>query len=94
MHSQTQLTTTDGRRIAKRLFNHWKHKFEVVETEQHFQILMPSATVTLTPQESTLDVSIDSQLETAEQTRLEGVVIDHLNRMAQEEFQVTWQQQA
>ena len=94
MNSTTQISTTEARRISKRLINHWKHKFEVVETEQHFQILMPTATVTLTPQESTLDVSIDSQLETTEQTRLESVVIDHLNRMAQEEFQVTWQQQA
>ncbi|MHA3117465.1 DUF2218 domain-containing protein [Acinetobacter sp. ANC 4635] len=93
MHSQTQLATTEATRIAKRLFNHWKHKFEVLETEQHFQILMPTATMTLTPQDNTLDVSIQSQLATAEQTRLESVVIDHLNRMAQQEFQVTWQQQ-
>ncbi|MHA3056185.1 DUF2218 domain-containing protein [Acinetobacter sp. ANC 4633] len=94
MHSQTQLATTEASRIAKRLFNHWKHKFEVAETEHSFQILMPTATVTLTPQNNTLDVSIQSQLEPAEQTRLEGVVIDHLNRMAQQEFHVTWQQQA
>ncbi|MHA3091419.1 DUF2218 domain-containing protein [Acinetobacter brisouii] len=94
MYSQTQLLTTEAARIAKRLFNHWKHKFEVVETEQNFQILMPTATVTLIPQDNTLDVSIQSQLEPAEQTRLEGVVIDHLNRMAQQDFQVTWQQQA
>jgi len=94
MYSQTQLLTTEAARIGKRLFNHWKHKFEVVETEQYFQILMPTATVTLTPQGNTLDVSIQSQLEPAEQIRLEGVVIDHLNRMAQQDFQVTWQQQA
>ncbi|MCG2575086.1 DUF2218 domain-containing protein [Acinetobacter sp. ME22] len=94
MYSQTQLATDEAARIAKRLYNHWKHKFEVAETEQNFQILMPTATVTLTPQSTALDVSIDSQLETAEQTRLEGVVLEHLNRMAQQEFQVTWQQQA
>ncbi len=58
MYSQTQLLTTEAARIGKRLFNHWKHKFEVVETEQHFQILMPTATVTLTPQDNTLDVRV------------------------------------
>ena len=43
MKSTTHLLTNDGKRIAKRLVNHWKHKFEVQETEQDFKILMPTA---------------------------------------------------
>jgi len=88
MKSTTQIQTLEGRRIAKRLFNHWKHKFEVLETEQDFKIIMPTAIITLIPQPETLDVSIKSDDENHD--RLEQVVIDHLNRMAQQEFTVTW----
>ncbi len=28
MKSTTQIETVEGKRIAKRLLNHWKHKFE------------------------------------------------------------------
>ncbi|EPR89282.1 hypothetical protein L313_1513 [Acinetobacter haemolyticus CIP 64.3 = MTCC 9819] len=49
---------------------------------------MPTATVTLTPQEQHLDVLIENQQDDV--THLEQVVIDHLNRMAQQEFIVEW----
>ncbi|ENX42569.1 MULTISPECIES: DUF2218 domain-containing protein [unclassified Acinetobacter] len=88
-NSTTQITTNEGKRISKRLVNHWKHKFEVSETEQHSKIFMPTATVTLTPYEQHLDVLIENQQENT--THLEQVVIDHLNRMAQQEFIVEWQ---
>lgn len=89
MNSTTQITTIEGKRISKRLVNHWKHKFEVSETETHSKIFMPTATVTLTPQQQHLDVLIENQQEDVE--RLEQVVIDHLNRMAQQEFTAEWQ---
>lgn len=89
MITQTILDTSEAKRIAKRLLNHWKHKFEVLETETEARILMPTATVILIPQIQTLDVRIESNLD--DHTRLESVVIDHLNRMAQQEFQVAWQ---
>lgn len=88
MNSTTQITTIEGKRISKRLVNHWKHKFEVSETETHSKIFMPTATVTLTPQQQHLDVLIENQQEDVE--RLEQVVIDHLNRMAQQEFTAEW----
>jgi hypothetical protein len=50
---------------------------------------MPTATVILTPHEQSLDVMIENQQENVEY--LEQVVIDHLNRMAQQEFTVEWQ---
>lgn len=91
MNSTTQITTDEAKRISKRLLNHWKHKFEVAETEAYSKIFMPTATVTLTlPKEQHLDVLIENQQEDV--ARLEQVVIDHLNRMAQREFIVErWQ---
>ncbi|MBJ9985941.1 DUF2218 domain-containing protein [Acinetobacter sp. S40] len=91
MQSSTSIATTEARRIAKRLLNHWKHKFEVAETEHDFKIFMPTATVTLTPLEQTLEVLIRAENE--DTIRLEGVVLDHLNRMAQQEFEANWTHQ-
>ncbi|TCB65125.1 DUF2218 domain-containing protein [Acinetobacter sp. ANC 4216] len=91
MKSNTQIITSEAARIAKRLLNHWKHKFEVSETEEDFSIFMPDATVKLTPQSAVLLVSIDSSLE--DLSRLEKVVLDHLSRMAQQEFTAIWQHQ-
>ncbi|OTG70691.1 hypothetical protein B9T26_13185 [Acinetobacter sp. ANC 4169] len=91
MKSNTQIITSEAARIAKRLLNHWKHKFEVSETEEDFSIFLPDATVKLTPQSAVLLVSIDSPLE--DLSRLEKVVLDHLSRMAQQEFTAIWQHQ-
>ncbi|KAB0652583.1 MAG: DUF2218 domain-containing protein [Acinetobacter sp.] len=91
MKSHTQISTAEAARIAKRLLNHWKHKFEVAETEADFTIFMPDATIQLMPQPDVLLVSIDSTLE--DLSHLEQVVLDHLSRMAQQEFTATWQHQ-
>lgn len=88
MNSTTQIITQEGKRISKRLINHWKHKFEVAETETDSKIFMPTATVTLTPQQQYLSVLIENQQDDVQ--HLEQVVIDHLNRMAQQEFNVEW----
>ncbi|QIO05176.1 DUF2218 domain-containing protein [Acinetobacter shaoyimingii] len=92
MKSVTTIHTDQAKRIAKRLLNHWKHKFEVAETEQQFSIFMPDATVILSAQVDALDVHLDTERE--DFTFLEKVVIDHLNRMAQQEFDVQWTHQA
>ena len=91
MKSNTEIATPEATRIAKRLLNHWKHKFEVAETDGNCSISMPDATVKLMPQAEQLLVSIDSPLE--DLSRLEKVVLDHLSRMAQQEFAATWQHQ-
>ena len=46
----------------------------------------------LTAETDILIVDIDTQLE--DYTQIEHVVIDHLNRMAQQQFSVAWQHQA
>ena len=89
MKSNTTINTSEAARIAKRLLNHWKHKFEVSEAAEKLSIFMPDATVNLTPQSDALLVSIESTL--TDLSHLERVVLDHLNRMAKQEFSVTWQ---
>lgn len=88
MKSSANLATLDAKRIAKRLLNHWKHKFEVAETENQFSIFMPKATVVMNALTEHLSVQIST--EDADNTVLENVVLDHLNRMAQQEFQADW----
>lgn len=82
----------EARRIAKRLVNHWKHKFEVEHNEIQSRIHMPDARITLTPLSTGLRLTIETERE--DYQTLEQVVLDHLNRMAQQQFQTEWQRQA
>ncbi|WP_445116387.1 DUF2218 domain-containing protein [Acinetobacter sp. WZC-1] len=91
MKSNTAILTHESQRIAKRLLNHWKHKFEVEETGTSLSIFMPDATVIMQPLADQLAVQIDTQRE--DYLHLEQVVINHLNRMAQQQFDVEWQHQ-
>lgn len=88
MKSSANIAILEAKRIAKRLLNHWKHKFEVAENEDQFSIFMPKATIVLTAQSDQLLVQIIT--DDADNTNLENVVLDHLNRMAQQEFQANW----
>lgn len=89
MKSTAQITTLDAQRIAKRLLNHWKHKFEVNQSENIFTIFMPEATLKLTAEAELLAVEI--QTDRKDYSTLENVVVDHLNRMAQQQFEPIWQ---
>ena len=91
MKSTTQIETVEGKRIAKRLLNHWKHKFNIDETEQDFLIHFPSAEVSLTPEADHLTVTIQSNADSTDLNKLENVVLDHLIRMGQENLTVDWQ---
>ena len=53
------------------------------------QIFMPDHIITLKPQAEYLDVLIDSKLDDLSQ--IQDVVLNHLNRMAQHEFNAVWQ---
>lgn len=92
MKSSTDIATLEAKRIAKRLLNHWKHKFEVAENEDQFSIFMPKATVVMTALTEHLSVQISTA--DADNTVLENVVLDHLNRMAQQDFQANWSRTA
>lgn len=88
MKSTADIVTTDAARIAKRLVNHWKHKFDIEQTETTFSIIMPEARVLLSPQAEHLHVSIDAHEEKISQ--LEPVVLDHLIRMGQQPLTAIW----
>ena len=53
---------------------------------------MPDTTVVLTAESDRLIAEIDTQIK--DYTHIEHVVIEHLNRMAQQQFSVAWQHQA
>ncbi|WP_374854876.1 DUF2218 domain-containing protein [Acinetobacter indicus] len=92
MKRYSHIATTQAARLAKRLGNHWKHKFEVQETAQELRILMPSATIVLQPQPDALYAEIIALDEHTDLNRLEQVVLDHLQRMGQEQLSADWQQ--
>lgn len=91
LKTQAHIATEQGTRIAKRLLNHWKHKFEVAENATHLQIFMPTATVDLKPELAYLTVEITAQDANTDLPRLEQVVLDHLIRMGSEELTAEWQ---
>lgn len=92
MKSKTYILTDESLRIAKRLTNHWKHKFEISIEDQIFKIFMPKATIQLEVSPTQLDVIIDNKVELTNQElqQLENVVLDHINRMVQADFKVDW----
>lgn len=92
MKRYSHIATTQAARLAKRLGNHWKHKFEVLETAQELRILMPSAIIVLQPQPDALYTEIIALDENTDLNRLEQVVLDHLQRMGQEQLSADWQQ--
>ena len=91
MKSIAHIQMQQASRIAKRLANHWKHKFNIDETEQNFLIHFPNAEVILAPEQDHLTVTIQSTDEFTDLNKLENVVLDHLIRMGQENLIVDWQ---
>lgn len=91
MNSSAHIQTMQASRIAKRLLNHWKHKFDVVDNPTQYQIMMPTATILLTPQTDELMVKIQAKEAETDLRYLEQVVLDHLSRMAQTELSAVWQ---
>lgn len=91
MKSIAHIQTQQAARIAKRLANHWKYKFNIDETEQNFLIHFPNAEVSLTPEADHLTVTIQSNADSTDLNKLENVVLDHLIRMGQENLTADWQ---
>ncbi|WP_180028724.1 DUF2218 domain-containing protein [Acinetobacter sp. YH16032] len=96
MKTTTTIESSEALRIAKRLSNHWKHKFDVANTDDQYQIFMPKVTVELSIQPDQLHVSIVNKEEISleELIRLENVVLDHINRMVQADYQVIWSRES
>lgn len=94
--SQTTITTPDASKIAKRLINHWRHKFTISEQETAFVIHMTGADVSLVPQVDTLDVIITTNADSNDperpfdEGRLREVIANHIDRMANQSFEYQW----
>lgn len=89
IQSHTNISTDDGSRIVKRLCNHWKHKFEINEIDGRFEIPFPDAKVIL--QTTATQITVDIQTEKTDVIeQYQNVVVNHLNRMAQQEFSAEW----
>ena len=89
-YSEAKITTAQPTRIAKRLLNHWKHKFETAEDATQFSIFMPVATILLQPEAEILKVRLQLKEENVDLEHLENVVLDHLIRMGQEQLSAHW----
>ena len=89
-YSEAKIATAQPTRIAKRLLNHWKHKFETAEDATKFSIFMPAAIILLQPEAEILKVRIQLKEENVDLEHLENVVLDHLIRMGQEQLSAHW----
>ena len=90
--SRAEIPTTAGERIINRLCKHWAHKLEVEHTQQDAKIVFPDmGTCLMHAEPDMLAVSIET-LEEEHLDKLEGVVENHLQRMAKdEELVIVWQ---
>lgn len=84
----------DPARISLKLTNHWRHKFEIDKQDNvsvvHFA---DDLRVKLIAEETALIAHIEMADATQAQ-EYEDVVVRHINRMAQTEYDVTWQRDA
>lgn len=87
--STAQIDTDDGARIVKRLCNHWKHKFEINEINGKIAIPFPEAEVLLEATPVQILMHIKTQTFDLVE-KYQKVVVEHLNRMSQQEFRTNW----
>lgn len=101
MQSQLAITMPkdEASRIIKRLTNHWRHKLTIdmdttVDGETGDLIrFSDDNTCLLVAKHDQLFAKLTTQTGD-DLTKLQGVVLSHLNRMANQEFDVTWEAQA
>ena len=90
--SQATIATASASRYLQQLCKHWSHKFAVEFTPQHGTIPFDATrTCTLDASADTLALRIEAA-DDATLERMQGVVIEHLERFAfREDFgDVSW----
>lgn len=85
-----QAVTTDGARVMRRLCRHWSHKFNVRFDDSSGEIQLNDVKVSMRVQPDRLLVELENPSGEVPQ-RLTGVVADHLQRMAGEPLDVSWE---
>jgi len=90
--SRAEITVEDlgPAKLMNRLAKHWAHKFDVELGESHAVIPLPAAKCHLQAEGARLTATIEADDPDALE-RIEGVVADHLLRMARgEALQIEW----
>jgi hypothetical protein len=77
--SQAEVKTEHAVSYMKQLCRHWAHKFPVEFDEQQGTIQLPQAQCVLSASPDALDVKLNLP-DDADQTRVETVVAEHLQR--------------
>ncbi|UYF99582.1 DUF2218 domain-containing protein [Halomonas sp. GD1P12] len=90
--SRAEIATQSGGRLINRLCKHWSHKLEVEYTESDARIVFAEkGTCLMYADADKLSVSIET-LDEASLDQLEGVVENHLVRMAKDEtLEIVWE---
>ena len=82
LHSTATIETPNASRYLVQLCKHWSHKFAVEYTPAHGEVPFgPDRTCIFDARPDALIVELRTADE-ATQTRMQGVVIDHLKRFA------------
>lgn len=88
--STATIATLDPARVIRRLCKHWQHKFVVRFDEEQGEILLGESRCVMLVKDGALQVALHTP-DVAQQQRLEGVVADHIRRMASSEtLDIEW----
>lgn len=90
MDSVATIATPNGSKYLQQLCKHWSHKFEVSFDPAAGTIPFPASVLNLAATPDALILTIVAP-EAATIDRMEGVVVEHLQRFAfREDLQVAW----
>lgn len=90
--SRAIVFTAHASRYLQQLCKHWGHKFEVSFDPQEGRVALPFGPVDLKASDAALEVTCRIEGE-GDLGRMQQVVVDHLNRFAHREGELTfdWQ---
>lgn len=89
--SRLNINTDNAEIIIKKLVNHWRHKMKITQANNISTIpFSETAHATLEHQTNQLIATLHTEQQ-EDLEKLQYVVLDHLNRMAKQEFANTWQ---
>lgn len=94
--SQALITVNDlgSAKLIDRLAKHWSHKFQIERGESHALIPFPAANCRLEVQGTQLLARLEAD-DAATLDTMQGVVADHLLRMARgEALAIVWERRA
>ncbi len=87
MSLSANISTASAARIMKRLCKHWSHKLQVSYDDEQGRVLFDPAVLTMQVSPQSLQATL-SHADDDTLIRLQQVVADHLQRMAQPEVLV------